>query len=550
MAGTVAGANTVASAQGDGIFQLLFGQLTEISDEVGAGLLQVSDQKLMQIEPIDNQNGDAALLALLPDGEKTTPQSEGSVSPTVTLINPTSPLAAQTELTMDSLSETQTIEVDLTTHALGNPGSAQTAAVSQKRLAELRERLEGGRVAVRPSGDNGAADGIALGSSANGAAGLDGGWLNGGLSALASEPSATDLSASQAQLANTVTTARALLGQADGHVMSAVRLNAARLTIAETSASPMVDSGELAAEVPLADEATAEALTGTHGSDVTQASRLAATMGRQLSVGTNLAGQEIDDSAQVVAEDAAESDHDVLAEMTEQASQQNSDNNQGKNAATAQQSIAANLANSTRSGASQWQNHFVDVSASRASSTATLRTSDGSIDPTLLNTDGTSLTGNARLDPTPLPASTLSLREANWDKGLGANVAFMLREDIKTASIRVNPEELGALDIQLESEGENLKVSITAAHAVTRDVLEAALPRLREQFGSLGFERVDVDVREQAQDNGQGESLFAGGEQEKPGSDARSNSQSAYATEGGEATIKAIRADALLDTYA
>ena len=106
--------------------------------------------------------------------------------------------------------------------------------------------------------------------------------------------------------------------------------------------------------------------------------------------------------------------------------------------------------------------------------------------------------------PVPEPPMTLSLRQANWDQALGNNVLWMVREDLQSATIRIKPAELGPLNIQVSVQQDQLNVNISANHAVTREALEAALPRLREQFVAQGFSQINVDISGQGLPQGQG----------------------------------------------
>ena len=110
----------------------------------------------------------------------------------------------------------------------------------------------------------------------------------------------------------------------------------------------------------------------------------------------------------------------------------------------------------------------------------------------LLTTAGTN-TAPDSLAP-PLPVSSIAMKQAGWDQSLSTNVSFMLREDISSANIRLKPAELGSMNIQLSVQSDQLNVNIAASNALTRETVEASMPRLREQFASLGFNQVDVNV--------------------------------------------------------
>jgi flagellar hook-length control protein FliK len=50
------------------------------------------------------------------------------------------------------------------------------------------------------------------------------------------------------------------------------------------------------------------------------------------------------------------------------------------------------------------------------------------------------------------------------------------------------------MEVRIQVQNDQASVHFTSAHAVVRDALEAALPRLREMFGTTGVELVNVDV--------------------------------------------------------
>lgn len=114
-----------------------------------------------------------------------------------------------------------------------------------------------------------------------------------------------------------------------------------------------------------------------------------------------------------------------------------------------------------------------------------------------LNSTSQKLSQIRNLPETVVLPETLSMRQPNWNQNLGKNILWMVKEDLQSASIRVKPAELGPLNIQISVQQEQLQVSISAQHAGAREALEAALPRLREQFVSQGFQQVNVDISEQ-----------------------------------------------------
>jgi flagellar hook-length control protein FliK len=102
----------------------------------------------------------------------------------------------------------------------------------------------------------------------------------------------------------------------------------------------------------------------------------------------------------------------------------------------------------------------------------------------------------------------LSMLEARvgtpaWSDELAAKVSFLNERGLQSASLRLSPENLGPMEIQISMQDDKAKVWFGAAHAETRAALEQALPRLREILQSQGLTLTDAGVfqeppREQA----------------------------------------------------
>lgn len=95
----------------------------------------------------------------------------------------------------------------------------------------------------------------------------------------------------------------------------------------------------------------------------------------------------------------------------------------------------------------------------------------------------------------PQPPTTLS--SSALSQSMGNSVQWMLKENIQEANIRVKPSELGPINIKLSMNNDQLSMSLHAAHAATRDALEASLPRVRETFAASNLNLANVDVADQ-----------------------------------------------------
>jgi flagellar hook-length control protein FliK len=116
-----------------------------------------------------------------------------------------------------------------------------------------------------------------------------------------------------------------------------------------------------------------------------------------------------------------------------------------------------------------------------------------------------------------------------WNDGLANRVVWMARNDVQTASIQLNPPNLGPVEIKVTVVSDpgaptSATVQFSAAHSATRDAIESSMPRLhdalRESGITLGNTSVDSgnagQARQQAesgrQSPGHGARADLGGE--------------------------------------
>ena len=98
----------------------------------------------------------------------------------------------------------------------------------------------------------------------------------------------------------------------------------------------------------------------------------------------------------------------------------------------------------------------------------------------------------------------LNLGQNAWESNLGSRLQMLVGQNVQTAEIRLDPPELGALDIKIKVTNDVATVNITSAHSQVREALETAVPRLREMFAESGLSLGDVNVRQESfsqQDN-------------------------------------------------
>jgi len=136
----------------------------------------------------------------------------------------------------------------------------------------------------------------------------------------------------------------------------------------------------------------------------------------------------------------------------------------------------------------------------------------------------------------------LNLGQNAWETNLSSRLQMMVGQNVQSAEIRLDPPELGSLDIKIKINNDVAAVHITSANSHVRDALETAIPKLREMFAESGVALGDVNVRQesfsQQQNNDDGKVNFSHGVAE---------------SEAEEETMivsRTIPNDSLLDIYA
>ncbi len=115
----------------------------------------------------------------------------------------------------------------------------------------------------------------------------------------------------------------------------------------------------------------------------------------------------------------------------------------------------------------------------------------------------------AKMPPVHIPVG-----EKGWDQSVGERITWMLGNRIQQAEVRLSPPHLGPLEIRVSVHNDQASVSIAAPHVLTREAIEAAIPRLREMMleGNLNLVNVNVEDRAPGQHNAAGQSGEGGDE--------------------------------------
>ncbi|MGH8807320.1 MAG: flagellar hook-length control protein FliK [Noviherbaspirillum sp.] len=81
-----------------------------------------------------------------------------------------------------------------------------------------------------------------------------------------------------------------------------------------------------------------------------------------------------------------------------------------------------------------------------------------------------------------------------WDQALGQKVVWMVSNAQQSASLTLNPPDLGPLQVVLNISNSHATANFTAAQPEVRQALESAMPKLREMLGEAGIQLGQANV--------------------------------------------------------
>jgi len=85
-----------------------------------------------------------------------------------------------------------------------------------------------------------------------------------------------------------------------------------------------------------------------------------------------------------------------------------------------------------------------------------------------------------------------------WSQAVGDKVLWLAAQNVSSAEIRLDPPELGALQVKVSVNQDQTSITFTSPHPAVREVLDQQLHRLREMFSESGLNLVNVDVSEKS----------------------------------------------------
>lgn len=93
---------------------------------------------------------------------------------------------------------------------------------------------------------------------------------------------------------------------------------------------------------------------------------------------------------------------------------------------------------------------------------------------------------NTTIKPATINLST-QVNSEQWKTSLTEQIVMFNRQNLKTAEIKLQPQELGSLHIKLEINDDKMNLHMMAAHQVVKGMLESALPFLKTSLEHQGI---------------------------------------------------------------
>src|SRR5690606_8466661 len=132
------------------------------------------------------------------------------------------------------------------------------------------------------------------------------------------------------------------------------------------------------------------------------------------------------------------------------------------------------------------------------------------------------------------------LGQPQWSQAVGERVLWLAAQNISTAELRLDPPELGPMQVRVTVHQDQVQVNFTSPHAGVREALDQGAARLREMFNEQGL-NLHLDVSDQ--------SLARRDDGEKA-SGGRANNEDAEAASEAALVETEVRPLRLIDHYA
>ncbi|MCP5335027.1 MAG: flagellar hook-length control protein FliK [Oceanospirillaceae bacterium] len=105
---------------------------------------------------------------------------------------------------------------------------------------------------------------------------------------------------------------------------------------------------------------------------------------------------------------------------------------------------------------------------------------------------------------------TAAPQDENFSGQISERLVLMVKGDVQSARIQLDPPELGALEVKIKIQHEQMTVTFNSGNAMVRDALEGQGNKLRDMLAQQGLTLSDLQVGSQSSGQQQGQAAFAG----------------------------------------
>lgn len=99
--------------------------------------------------------------------------------------------------------------------------------------------------------------------------------------------------------------------------------------------------------------------------------------------------------------------------------------------------------------------------------------------------------------PIPISINTPVTNQA-WADEFSQKIVWVTSQHGQNAELHLNPPQLGPLDVLIKVNGDQATALFTSSHAVVRDAIEQAMPKLREMLADSGIMLGNATVSDQS----------------------------------------------------
>jgi len=88
--------------------------------------------------------------------------------------------------------------------------------------------------------------------------------------------------------------------------------------------------------------------------------------------------------------------------------------------------------------------------------------------------------------------------QPGWGDVFADRVTFAVRQSLQEAEIRLNPPQLGQVDVRIVMSNDQANLMFSSPHGAVREAIELSIGRLRDMLADSGFNLVNVDVSDKS----------------------------------------------------